>query len=58
MVDIYIQGPRRVEVKFACRPAELTMAIIQPEVLAALTEEELRKIAEHVDAELQGRSQR
>lgn len=55
MVDIYIQGPRRVEVKFACRPAELTMAIIQPEVLAALTVEELKKIAEHVDAELSKR---
>lgn len=55
MADMYVQGPRRVAIKFELRPGEMCQAILQEDVLESFTDEELNKMNTAIRIELQSR---
>jgi hypothetical protein len=55
MADVYIQGPRRACAKIELHPADITRIVLQDDVLASFTEEELEKIESAVNIERQER---
>lgn len=55
MADSFIASPRRVEWMLKCHPGEITSNICQPAMLDRFTIEELRRISDTINLELQKR---
>lgn len=56
MADTYVKRPRRVEVGINLHAGEIAGLILHDDILHAMTEEELKKIAFSVGTELQDRN--
>lgn len=57
MAEMYYRSPRRVNVTITLHPAEVAEVISQPQLLQAMTIQELKKVADHVTAELSTRGE-
>lgn len=55
MADFFTGSPRRVNALIRLHPAEIAAVVAHPDILAAMTEAELRNIAEAVGEELKQR---
>lgn len=58
MVDAFVTSPRRVAVQLRLHAGEVADVVVQPSIIAEMTDNELKKIDLAINAEIQIRSKR